>query len=91
MRSGGWTLIIVAVLIALGLGVNKGLRIKERLVVPGDFISNKYGFAEKDPDAKTLYCRYITWSGIVERVYRFKYSDTYHGTQCPYLLENEDR
>ena len=86
-KGGGWYLIFVAVAVVLGLGVNQGLRISEKVMGHGEAISPRFGFADEDPDARTLYCRYLTWSGVVERVYRFRYSNPDAGSACPLLLE----
>lgn len=90
MRSGGgWLLILAAALAVIAWGINKGLRIEEITMRPGQDMGPHYGFAEDHPDARTLMCRYLTWSGVVERVYRYRYSNPDAGSYCPLLMAPE--
>ena len=88
-NGGGWILVFSALFSVIAWGVTKGLRIEEITIPPGQDMGPRYGFADENPDARTLMCRYITWSGVVERVYRYRYSNPDVGSYCPLLMESE--
>jgi len=91
LSSGGWYVIFAAAAAVLAWGVSKGLRISDIILEPGTFISEKHGYASREPDMVTLYCRYLTWSGVEERVYPHRYDDPMRHNYCPWLLERDPR
>jgi hypothetical protein len=87
LSSGGGYIIFAAVAAVLAYGVSRGLRIDDSILEPGSFISNSLGYASREPGIITLYCRYLTWSGIEERVYPHRFDDPMRHNYCPLLLQ----
>jgi len=86
MSTGGGYVIFFAIVAAVAYGINQGLRIEDSIVEPGAFISDRHGYASRESDMTTRYCRYLTWSGIEDRVYRYRYDDPQRQHYCPLLL-----